>query len=176
MILFHENIIGFATANRPAGDFRYYVSPNIFCIFVTLISIPRMNVISLNGTDPRLYALVARLVMDPDVLRQNNNYPFKTSPLHTWHLCLDNGEVAGFMPAKITSSGLSLDNYYLRNDNPDILHCLLNHILSHTTVPVTALAHKRHTCLFAEHGFTVRTELAKYDRMSWMPLAKGGDR
>ena len=27
------HIIGFATANRPAGDFRYYVSPNMLCIF-----------------------------------------------------------------------------------------------------------------------------------------------
>lgn len=135
-----------------------------------------MNVISLNGTDPRLYALVARLVMDPDVLRQNNNYPFKTTPQHTWHLCLDNGEVAGFMPVKTTSRGLSLDNYYLRDDNPEFLDRLLRHILAIAAVPVTALAHKRHTGLFAGHGFTVRTQLAKYDRMFWTPPAKGGDR
>ena len=29
------HIIGFATANRPAGDFRYYVSPNICYICIT---------------------------------------------------------------------------------------------------------------------------------------------
>lgn len=133
-----------------------------------------MNVISLNGTDPRLYALVARLVMDPDVLRQNNNYPFKTTPQHTWHLCIDNGEVAGFMPAKATAGGLSLDNYYLRDDSPQTLDHLLRHILAVATVPVTALAHKRHTDRFAEHGFTVRTALAKYDRMVWTPPEKGG--
>ena len=38
-----------------------------------------MEVISLHGTEDRLYELVARLVMNPDIIRQNNNYPFKTT-------------------------------------------------------------------------------------------------
>ena len=47
-----------------------------------------MEVISLHGTDDRLYELVSRLVMNPEILRQNNNYPFKTSNGHTWYLCM----------------------------------------------------------------------------------------
>ena len=43
-----------------------------------------MTVEKLDGTSPRLYALVAPLVMRRSVLRQNNNYPFWTSRSHTW--------------------------------------------------------------------------------------------
>ena len=42
-----------------------------------------MTVEKLDGTSPRLYALVAPLVMRRSVLRQNNNYPFWTSRSHT---------------------------------------------------------------------------------------------
>ena len=38
-----------------------------------------MEVIELEGEDKRLYDLVARLVMNPQVLRYNQNYPFRTS-------------------------------------------------------------------------------------------------
>ena len=38
-----------------------------------------MNIERFSGTDERLYRAVAPLVMNPAVLRQNNNYPFKTS-------------------------------------------------------------------------------------------------
>lgn len=37
-----------------------------------------MNILKLQGLDGRLFDLVAPLVMNPAVLRQNNNYPFKT--------------------------------------------------------------------------------------------------
>jgi hypothetical protein len=38
-----------------------------------------MKIMTLQGTDKLLYELVAPLVMNPAILRQNNNYPFKTS-------------------------------------------------------------------------------------------------
>ena len=38
----------------------------------------------LNGVDARLYPLVGPLVMNPAILRQNNNYPFKTSNRYLW--------------------------------------------------------------------------------------------
>lgn len=34
-----------------------------------------IQIIQLKGTDRRLYELVAPLVMNPDVLKQNYNYP-----------------------------------------------------------------------------------------------------
>lgn len=38
-----------------------------------------IQIIQLQGTDKRLYELVAPLVMNPDILKQNYNYPFRTS-------------------------------------------------------------------------------------------------
>ena len=38
-----------------------------------------MEIIRFDGIDKGLYELVAPVVMNPAVLRQNNNYPFKTT-------------------------------------------------------------------------------------------------
>ena len=50
-----------------------------------------MIVEKLPGTDARLYALVAPLVMSVPIIRQNNNYPFKTSRKHLWFIALERG-------------------------------------------------------------------------------------
>lgn len=114
------------------------------------------------------------MVMDPEVLRQNNNYPFKTTPQHTWHICLsDGGDVIGFMPAKKTSSGSYVDNYYIRDDVPEILDALIDSVVSATDRPVTALCHKRHTAAFREHGFVTCTVFALYNKMKATPGQKG---
>lgn len=123
------------------------------------------ELISLHGTDTRLYELVARLVMDPHILRLNNNYPFKTSPQYTWHIYLVNGEVAGFMPAKMAANGLYVDNYYIRDDDREVLENLICNVLSSTDRVVTALCHKRHTEAFRSHGFIICTVFAQYNKM-----------
>ena len=38
-----------------------------------------IQTIQVQGTEKRLYQLIAPLVMNPDVLSANNNYPFKTT-------------------------------------------------------------------------------------------------
>lgn len=124
-----------------------------------------MELISLHGTEERLYKLVARLVMSPEVLRQNNNYPFKTTAQYTWHICMNDGDVVGFMPVKPTGKGLYIDNYYIRGDAPEVLDSLINHVLSSTDKPVTALCHKRHTEAFRAHGFMICTVFAQYNKM-----------
>lgn len=124
-----------------------------------------MEVIRLHGTEDRLYELVARLVMDPDIIRQNNNYPFKTTPQYIWYLCMCEGVVAGFMPVKNTSGGLYIDNYYIKEDKREILEALIISIISATDRPVTALCHKRHTEMFRRHGFITCTIFAQYNRM-----------
>ncbi|MCM1371905.1 MAG: hypothetical protein NC113_04350 [Bacteroides sp.] len=124
-----------------------------------------MEVICLHGTENRLYELVAPLIMSPEVLRQNNNYPFKTTPQHTWHVCMKEGNVIGFMPAKNTSGGLYLDNYYIKEDDSKVLESLIEHILLSTDRPVTALCHKRHTETFRKYGFILCTIFAQYNKM-----------
>ncbi len=124
-----------------------------------------MEVISLHGTEDRLYELVARLVMDPDIIRQNNNYPFKTTPQYIWYICMGDSELVGFMPVKNTSRGLYIDNYYIKEDKREVLDALITNILAASDKPVTVLCHKRHTEVFRQHEFITCTIFAQYNKM-----------
>lgn len=128
-----------------------------------------MDTISLKGTDKRLYELVAPLVMNPAILRQNNNYPFKTSARHEWALAIENGEVVGFMPVKLKNEGGDIDNYYISGDRSDIIDALLGQVLANgrLSVDLTALVHKRHVADFARNGFSTVKEWKNYDKMQY---------
>ena len=45
-----------------------------------------IQIVQLHGTDKKLYELVAPLVMSSKVLKQNYNYPFRTSEEYEWLL------------------------------------------------------------------------------------------
>ena len=85
-----------------------------------------MDIEKLHGTDPRLYQLVAPLVMSIPVLRYNNNYPFKTSVHHKWLVATEKGVVKGFMPIDIKSTGACIDNYYVSVGNTSLLSALID--------------------------------------------------
>ena len=51
-----------------------------------------IQIVQLHGTDKKLYELVAPLVMSPEVLKQNYNYPFRTSEEYEWFVALDNNQ------------------------------------------------------------------------------------
>ena len=57
-----------------------------FYLFCLSILNAMIQVIQLKGKDKHLYQLLAPLVMDPDVIRANNNYPFKTSEDFVWYI------------------------------------------------------------------------------------------
>ena len=61
------------------------------------------QIIELQGTEKRLYQLVAPLVMNPEVLKQNYNYPFRTSESFVWFVAVDGKEVVGFIRWNIKS-------------------------------------------------------------------------
>ena len=72
-----------------------------------------MQIIHLQGEEPKLYQLIAPLVMNPDVLRANNNYPFKTTDKFVWFIAIENEEVKGFMPIEKRSAQKAIiNNYY----------------------------------------------------------------
>ena len=73
-----------------------------------------IQVIQLKGKDKHLYQLLAPLVMDPDVIRANNNYPFKTSEDFVWYIAIDNRDVIGFIPVEQKSGKKAvINNYYV---------------------------------------------------------------
>ena len=106
-----------------------------------------MDIIKLQGTDKKLYELIAPLVLNPAVLRQNNNYPFKTGPKYTWYIAIEKEQILGFIPIKQTSvSSLMINNYYIKGDNLTILDKLLSEILANinSDIELWATVHKRH--------------------------------
>lgn len=131
-----------------------------------------MEIIRLEGTDRKLYEWVAPLVMNPAILRQNNNYPFKTSHRHIWYLAVEGESVMGFMPLKPMAAELCIDNYYVSGDSPVTIAALLARIAEEESGAhvLTALVHKRHVEMFRKQGFQTVREWKNYDKMKHIPL------
>lgn len=131
-----------------------------------------MRIIRFDGIDKRLYELVAPVVMNPAVLRQNNNYPFKTSFRYVWYVAVEDGDaVVGFMPLKPSSDGVCIDNYYIRDDDGTTAGLLLGDVVAGCADSgvLTALVHKRHVGLFRRNGFVTVRQLKNYDKMKYSP-------
>lgn len=92
-----------------------------------------MQIIQLKGKDKHLYRLLAPLVMDPEVIRANNNYPYKTGENYVWFVALEEKEVVGFVPVEEKrGKRCIINNYYVNTDGEkreEILSLLLSAIL-----------------------------------------------
>lgn len=92
-----------------------------------------MQIIQLKGKDKHLYRLIAPLVMDPEVIRANNNYPYKTGENFVWFVALEDKEVVGFIPVEEKrGKRCIINNYYVNTDGEkreEILSLLLTAIL-----------------------------------------------
>ncbi|MCD7851517.1 MAG: hypothetical protein LUH63_18470 [Parabacteroides sp.] len=127
-----------------------------------------MNIIRLQGTDKKLYELIAPLVLNPAVLRQNNNYPFKTGPKYIWHIAIEKEQILGFIPVKqIHASSCMIDNYYIKGDNLAVLNALLDEILANINnkIELWATVHKRHVQSYKLKDFRTHIEWKNYERM-----------
>lgn len=67
-----------------------------------------VNVVKMAGTSPDLYHCVAPLVMNPEILKYNHNYPFKTSDSFNWFVAFQQKKVVGFFPVEIRKRQSSL--------------------------------------------------------------------
>ena len=126
-----------------------------------------MNILKLQGLDGRLFDLVAPLVMNPAVLRQNNNYPFKTTRNHVWYIAMDEQRVLGFMPVKMTLTNNCIDNYYISGDNSSVIEVLLDRIIHDFSSDgsLVAVVHERHVEDFSMKNFIPCVEWKKYVKM-----------
>lgn len=73
-----------------------------------------MQIEQLEGTDKQLYQLLAPLVMSPEVIHANNNYPFKTNDNYVWFIAMEEENIMGFVPVerKMSKKGI-INNYYI---------------------------------------------------------------
>ena len=128
-----------------------------------------MNILKLGGLDCRLFELVAPLVMNPAVLRQNNNYPFKTTRKYVWYVAEDGGRVLGFLPVKMAETNYRVDNYYISGDDSSVMERLLDGVIRDFSfgLPLVAIVHERHVEGFSRKNFISCVEWKRYVKMRY---------
>ena len=128
-----------------------------------------MNILKLGGLDCRLFELVAPLVMNPAVLRQYNNYPFKTTRKYVWYVAEDGGRVLGFMPVKMAETNYRVDNYYISGDDSSVMERLLDGVIRDFSfgLPLVAIVHERHVEGFSRKNFISCVEWKRYVKMRY---------
>ena len=93
-----------------------------------------MQIIQLKGKDKHLYWLLAPMVMDPEVIRANNNYPFKTGEEYVWFIAIEDKEVVGFVPVEQKSRKKAvINNYYVKaegTEREELLSLLLPAVIA----------------------------------------------
>ena len=107
-----------------------------------------IQTIQLHGTDKQLYKIVAPLVMDPEVLKMNNNYPFKTTDKFIWFIAASGKHVVGFLPVERRGKEAIINNYYIGKDKT-----------------LVAVVQVEHQAIFEKHGFTVEKAWKLYVKM-----------
>lgn len=129
-----------------------------------------MKIEKLAGTEPRLYSLVAPLVMSVGILRLNNNYPFKTSRYYTWFVATDEKDsVLGFMPVEARAGKAQINNYFISGDDPELLSALIGEVVETfgDDYTVCSVTHSRHKDCFRENGFLPVREWKLYVKMEY---------
>ena len=126
-----------------------------------------VQIIQLQGTDKRLYELVAPLVMNPEILKQNYNYPFRTSEDFVWFVAVDKKKVIGFIPVEEKKKEYVFNNYYIESNNEDTLKLLLEKVISETNTSkeLTSVTFMEHSSLFKDLGFSEEKIWTRYVKM-----------
>lgn len=126
-----------------------------------------VQIIQLQGTDKRLYELVAPLVMNPEILKQNYNYPFRTSEDFVWFVAVDKKKVIGFIPVEEKKKEYVINNYYIESNNEDTLKLLLEKVISETNTSkeLTSVTFMEHCSLFKDLGFSEEKIWTRYVKM-----------
>lgn len=125
-----------------------------------------LTIEQLSGLDKRLYELIGPLVMNPRILRQNNNYPFKTTRNHIWFVALENEQVMGFLPVEKREGKAVINNYYVREESLDLLVRLIQQaMLNLSGYEWAAVSQTSHCQAFVKCGFREEIFWKKYVKM-----------
>lgn len=126
-----------------------------------------IEIIQLHGTDKKLYGWVAPLVMNPEVLKQNYNFPFRTSERHEWFIAVEKKQVMGFVPVEHRKSESIINNYYIKDKDADTLKQLLEKVVETVSEEkvLAAVAFREDKELFGELGFVEEKAWTRYVRM-----------
>lgn len=131
-----------------------------------------IHIKQLHGTEEELYRLVAPLVMNPAVLKQNYNFPFRTSENFEWFVGLDEEEqVAGFMPVECKRTGCIINNYYIKGKEVETLTALTRQAVEALQdKPISAIAFREDEETFRQLGFVAEKQWTRYVKMRKEPV------
>ena len=102
-----------------------------------------------------------------EVLKQNYNYPFRTSEEYEWFVALDNKHVVGFVPVEHKKYECVINNYYIKERNVDTLKLLLEKVLEKQgeESSLTAVSFVEDRDVFSELGFWEDKVWTRYVKM-----------
>ena len=105
--------------------------------------------------------------MNPEILKQNYNYPFRTSEDFVWFVAIDKNNVIGFIPVEEKKKEYVINNYYVEGNNEDTLKLLLEKVISETdsSKELTSVTFMEHCSLFKELGFSEEKVWTRYVKM-----------
>lgn len=126
-----------------------------------------IQTLQVQGAEKRLYQLVAPLVMDPEVLRANNNFPFKTTDQFVWYIAVEGKNVVGFIPVEQRGAIFIINNYYVRDDNKVVLSQLLTSVIDSLKKEkeLFAVVLTNHKMVFEKQGFVIEKIWKRYVKM-----------
>lgn len=127
-----------------------------------------LKVIKMAGTSQELYKCVAPLVMNPDILKYNHNYPFKTGESFIWFVAFQQGKVVGFFPVEIRKKAIVINNYYVENDDESVFSGLLEAVVDEfqdEDKTLEAVVQKVHESFFSVQKFEVERTWSTYLKM-----------
>ena len=122
-----------------------------------------MEILQLDGLEPQLFNLIGPLAMNPKVLRANNNYPFKTTERFQWYIAVEDNDVTGFVPVEQKSGGYVINNYYVHNDDQEVLVELLGAVKPKNNL--YAIVQTKHEAIFSNCGFQTEHRWTNYIKM-----------
>lgn len=120
------------------------------------------------GTSLELYDSVAPLVMNPEVIKYNHNYPFKTGESFIWFVAFCKKEVVGFFPVEMRKKAAIINNYYVKNDDKEAFASLLAAVeeeFTGTDRLVEAVVQKIHESYFQLQNFEIERTWSVFLKM-----------
>lgn len=130
-----------------------------------------MKIECFKGDDEKLYQKVAHLVMDPKVLKENNNYPFKTSENYRWFVASVKRKVVGFMPVEYKNGYMVLNNYVYGKEE-QVLDALIKTVIQkyeeeEMEMDMLAVVQRCDMDVFQRNDFGIVKEWKLYVKMEW---------
>lgn len=129
-----------------------------------------IQIIRLNGIDRKIYPLVGPLVMNPEILHFNNNYPFKTGEKYEWYIAAIKRKVIAFVPVEHRKKEWIINNYYAQPDKldevlPKLIQAIIEDQKAEKDTTLSAVVQNKHLSLFTQEGFEITKSWKVYYKM-----------